>query len=71
MRKLKVYGGLLHTNHGQRRHIMASTSWAKVAIATKCSIGFLRDYWSITGNATEIETAMKSPETLINTHRHW
>lgn len=72
MRKLKVYGGMYFTdNHKQMRHIMASTSWAKVAKATKYSVGYLRAYWCITGNESEIKLAMATPETLINTGRHY
>lgn len=69
MAKLKVYGGWLLGPGGQWRYIMASTSWNKVAKASGSSVGFLRDYWSITGNDAKVRRAMTHPETLIRTKK--
>lgn len=73
MRKLKVYGTTLMVyklpneyraanGNTQKRVVMATTSWAKFAEALKSSVGSLRPFSSITGNAHEIAWCMAHPE---------
>lgn len=62
MGKLKVYGGLVFSNLGsQVRVIIATTSQIKAAQAACISVNQLRNYWSITGNKTELEIALAHP----------
>ncbi|MEJ5209393.1 hypothetical protein [Denitratimonas sp. CY0512] len=66
MAKLKVYSGLtLGQGRKEVRTVVAAPSWKRAAEIAGLSIGFMRDYWSITGNTSEIEAAMKNPETLV------
>jgi hypothetical protein len=61
--KLKVYGGGLG---GTLRVVVAATSWMSVLRllneqGANVSAGFLRDYWSITGNPEEVAMALSDP----------
>ncbi len=58
-RKLKVYGW---NHNGRHRVIVAATSWEKACTAVpNTSVGYAREYGSITGNAGEIAQAMTQP----------
>ena len=65
MNKYKVYGGMIMVNGKQVRVVIATTSAQKAAHAAKTTVGYVRDYWSVTGNEAEINAAMATPETLI------
>ncbi len=85
MKQLKVYGGMLTnpnpppdrpSHRRQERVVCATTSQKelfdiidKAGIAGRVSLGFLRDYWCITGNKEEIELALAKPHQLIWTGR--
>ena len=59
---LKVYGGLKHMgSRGQLRTIVAAKSRAKAAELVGLRTSELAGYWSVTGNAIEIEVALSNP----------
>lgn len=64
---LKVYGGLTFVGGKQVRTIVATTSQKLAAELTGVSLSYLRAYWSVTGNAHEIEVAMAMPGTVFRT----
>lgn len=62
MAKLKVFGGLTFAKgRGQVRTIVAETSQKKAAEKLDVSVNYLRDYFSVTGNPVECETALAKP----------
>lgn len=63
--KLKVFGGLTIKNGKQVRTIVATTSQQKAADLVGISLGHLRDYWSVTGNPTELDVALSKPNTVF------
>lgn len=63
--KLKVFGGLIIHKGKQVRTIVATTSQQKAADLVGVSVGHLRDYWSVTGNTVELETALAKPNTVF------
>lgn len=63
--KLKVFGGLMIINGKQVRIIVAATSQKKAAELTGVSLAHLRDYWSVTGNAVELDVALSKPNTVF------
>lgn len=71
MAKLKVFGGLVVNHrrnkreHGQCRAIVATTSQSAAAKIVGCSLNSFRDYWSETGNATELAAALARPGVLL------
>lgn len=65
MSALVVYSGLLH-RHGQVHVVVATTSRAALGrilddLGQHCSRGELRDYWSETGNDTDLSVATAEP----------
>ncbi len=68
--KLKVYGGnLFNQDYKQERVVCAVANQKEVAELTKQSSYYVRGWWSITGNAEEIEKALANPHKLIWTGR--
>ena len=62
MATLKVYGGLKHMGaRGQLRTIVATTSRAKAAELVGLRPSEMANYWSVTGNQTELATALAEP----------
>lgn len=62
-RRLKVYGG---SYRGQHRAIIAAHNAEEVARAIgNATAYYVRGYWSVTGNAAEIEAAMAKPGVLL------
>lgn len=59
MTKVRVYG---FGFDGERRAVIATTSWAKAAAAFNVPVGRARTYGSITGNAEECTQALARPE---------
>ena len=65
MRKPKVYGGHPHIQgHGQVRAIMAGTQ-AEIAKALHTTVGYIKTYWSQTGNDVELAVALAEPGTVF------
>lgn len=58
---LKVFSGLTHVRGQQVKTIVATSSQAKAAQLVGVSIGEIRDYWAVTGNSHQVETAMSQP----------
>jgi hypothetical protein len=48
----------------QVRGIMAGTQ-VEIAKAINSNIGYIREYWAVTGNAEELEIALKHPGVLF------
>jgi hypothetical protein len=69
--KLKVFGGLVFVGRTQKRCVIATTSQAKAAEAAGVNIGYIRDYWSITGNAAEVAAALSMPEVALVREDHY
>jgi hypothetical protein len=73
MVQLKVYGGGLG---GTLRAVVAATSWMSVhrllsEQGANVSTGYLREYWSITGNPSEVEKALAEPgRVFTQSNRH-
>jgi hypothetical protein len=66
MMALKVYGGTNFAGgRGQVWMIVATTSWKCASELTRTSLSYLKTYWSITGNETDVEIAMSEPETVF------
>lgn len=65
MKQYKVYGGNRMDRGVQVRVIIATTSMAKAALAAGVSLGYVKTYWSVTGNEKEISMATAKPDTLI------
>lgn len=64
-RKLKVFQGIAHgRGKPQVNTVVAAVSQKEAAALLNISIGTLRNYWSVTGNAKAIEAAMQSPGTV-------
>lgn len=65
--RLKVYGGQLTLPGGQRRVFVAASSreGAATAITTATrmavTLGYLRDFFSVSGNKLELELALANP----------
>ena len=66
-KKLKVYGGMSFVDGKQVRTIVATTSKKRVVELTGNSLYYINDYWSITGNKLEVESALARPETMLYT----
>lgn len=66
-KRLKVYGGLVMRGHRQARAVIAAHNAQEVADALpgRASAYYVRGYWSVTGNAKEIEAAMATPGVLL------
>lgn len=66
-KRLKVYGGLVMRGSRQARAIIAAHNVQEVADANpgRCSAYYIRGYWSVTGNAKEVEAAMNAPGVLL------
>lgn len=58
---LKVFSGLTFAGGQQLRTIVATTSQARAAQLVGVPISVIRDYWSVTGNAHQVDTAMSQP----------
>ncbi|MGE8063800.1 hypothetical protein [Pseudomonas sp. NPDC089569] len=58
---LKVFGGLTMVKGKQVRTIVAASSQKKAAELVGVSLSYLRGYWSETGNAVELKTALSQP----------
>lgn len=63
---MKVYGGefFLRNPHKQVRGIMAGTQ-RQVAEAIGGSVGYVRAYWTQTGNEIEVAAATGKPGVLL------
>lgn len=61
---MRVYGGNFFLNGVQVRGIIAGTQ-KQVAAETSCSLSFIREYWTQTGNTEEIAIATASPGVLF------
>jgi hypothetical protein len=61
----KVYGGDSFILGKQVRMIVAARSRKRVSELTGLSIYDLTNYWSITRNEDELETALNEPETVF------
>lgn len=70
MSKLKVYGGHTFLKGKQVRVVIATTSWKRAAVLSGESLHHIRGYWSITGNAHELEIALNDPEKMILSERN-
>jgi hypothetical protein len=65
-RRLKVYGGAHVVGNKCVRAIIAAHNAQEVASALgNASAYYVRGYWSVTGNAKEIEVAMSQPGILF------
>ena len=65
-KRLRVYGGMVIRPTGQRRAIIAAHNAQEVATALgNASAYYVRDYWSVTGNKNDIDTAMAKPGVLF------
>lgn len=64
MKQPKVYAGMFFLNGNQVRGIMAGTQ-AEIAKATNNGLAYIRNYWTETGNAKELEIALRSPGVLF------
>jgi hypothetical protein len=66
-KRLKVYGGLVFQGARQVRAVIAAYNAEEVARAHpgRCSAYYIRGYWSVTGNAKEVEAAMAEPGILL------
>ena len=65
-KKLKVFGSLMRNDKGKYvRTIVATSSQKEAATILRTSVGHLRDYWSITGNKTELATALAKPRVVF------
>jgi hypothetical protein len=64
--RLKVYGGL-SWGRGRRqvRTIVAARNQREAADLVGIDMGYMRGFWSVTGNAREIDTAMGEPFTVF------
>lgn len=58
---MKVFGGIIFRNGKQVRAIVATTSQKRAAELVGVSLSELRDYWSVTGNDIEMQTACSEP----------
>lgn len=63
-KRLKVYGGNFHLRGKQVRGIIAGTQ-KQAAESTGGSVNHIREYWSETGNARELEIALAEPGVLF------
>ena len=66
-KRLKVYGGLVFHGARQVRAVIAAYNAQEVADAHpgRASAHYIRGYWSVTGNAKEVEAAMAKPGVLL------
>ena len=64
-RALKVFGGQSFSSKGFVRTIIAAASQKEAAAIIGTSMSDIRDYWSITGNKTELSVAMSKPMTVF------
>lgn len=65
-RRLKVYGGASVRKGKCVRSIIAAHNAQEVADALgNASAYYVRGYWSVTGNAAEIQAAMANPGVLL------
>ena len=67
---LKVYQGAIRLRGDQVRACVAANSWAEAhrivsAHLPNTSLGYMKNYWSITGNEKQIAAAMARPLTLL------
>jgi predicted NAD-dependent protein-ADP-ribosyltransferase YbiA (DUF1768 family) len=62
---MKVYGGLTFVDGKQVRTIVAAKSWTQAARLIGQSVNSLKQYWAITGNKVELETALSKPLTVF------
>ena len=62
MKELKVFGGFFRRDD---RVIVAATSQRQAAEIIGTSVGVIKKYFAITGNAKEIEKAISSPGTVF------
>lgn len=58
---MKVFSGLKFAKGKQRRTVVAAPSRKAAAELLGLSVGHMKDYWTVTGNQLEIETAMAQP----------
>jgi hypothetical protein len=61
MAKIKVFGGLVFKGSRQVRIIVAAPSQAKAAEAVHEKLHHFSGWWSPTGNAVELATALARP----------
>ena len=69
-KRLKVWGGWKFKEGKQVSAVIATTSMKRVAEILGESLYFVRENWTETGNETDIELALKTPETVIITGRY-
>lgn len=68
---LKVYRGAIMLRGDQVRACVAASSWAEAARIVDmhdingCTLSYMRDYWSVTGNPKQIAAAMSRPLVLF------
>ena len=67
---LKVYQGAVMSGGDQVRACVAASSWAEAhrvvsAHFPNTPLGYMKNYWSITGNEKQIAAAMARPLTLL------
>lgn len=67
--KLRTFGGNTFIGGRQVRVVIATTSWKKAADAAGESLNYVRDYWSVTGNPSEIALAESEPGRLFEVKR--
>jgi hypothetical protein len=65
MREYKVFAGNGFIRGKQVFMIVAAKTQKRASELTGLSTGEIRNYWSITGNKDQIETAMSEPETVF------
>ena len=65
MRELKVWGGLTFLNGKQVRTIVATRTKKRAAELLNLSAFEFREYWTDTGNETELKIALAKPETIF------
>lgn len=61
-KRLKVYGGMVMNGARQSRAVIAAHNAQEVADALgNATAYYVRGYWSVTGNAKEVQAAMTMP----------
>lgn len=65
MKQLRVWGGLTFKGGKQVRTIVATRTKKRAMELLKASPNTFKDYWSETGNAVEIATALPKPDTIF------
>jgi hypothetical protein len=71
MAKLKVFSGMSYPGGKQTKTIVAATSQKKAAELAGVSLNYLREHWSVTGNAAQIRVATSKPGTVFYGEDRW